>query len=240
MKKIFLFVLASVLFSCSSDDGFVDANGNVAKKYITKTITTGNGNSNISTVTYDENKRVLTASNADEVKYFTYNGDGSLNKISGGGQNLFSSEIMGTIHEAYEIGDILQYDSNGNPTILELYEDDYWTGERYTYTATITYDNKPFAFYYTLDAAGIISVLNNTQLSFSSVPSSPAIIMAKLLLPVNNPIRAVIKDESNIEVSRINVSYTYTADNYPTSSTVVVIGEDGDVEQYNVTYEYLQ
>ncbi|UPQ80040.1 hypothetical protein M0M57_04190 [Flavobacterium azooxidireducens] len=238
MKKLIVFVFASFLISCSSDDGFENANGSVDKKYVTKTTTTGNGDSNVSTVTYDTNKKVLTASDGEQIKYFTYRSDGSLEKISGGGDNLFTSEVISTIYDAYEIGDILQYDSNGNPTVLELYEDDYWSGERYVYTATISYDDKPFTFYHTLDAAGIIDVLNSTQLNFGMAPSSPEIIMAKLLLPVNNPYRAIIKDEDNVEIGRVEVSYNYGTDKYPISSTVV-INDDGYVDQYSVLYEYL-
>jgi hypothetical protein len=237
MKKLFFLLAISFFVSCSSDDGFDDANGNVAKKYITKLTTSGNGETNVSTVTYDNSKKVLTASDGQQIKAFTYNSDGSLNKIAGGGDNLFTSEVMGTIHDAYEIADILQYDANGNPTILELFEDDYFTGERYVYTATLSYDNKPFVFYHTLDAAGIINVLNSTQLNFS-LTANPEIILAKLLLPVNNPIRAIIKDENNIEIGRIDVTYTYDTENYPTASTVTV-QEDGMVDQFTVLYEYL-
>lgn len=238
MKNFFFLVVLGVMVSCSSDDGFDDANGNVAKKYITKITTAGNGDSNVSTVTYNGDKKVLSASDGQQINAFTYNTDGSLNKISGGGDALFTSEIMGTIHQAYEIGDILGYDSKGNPTLLELYEDDYYTGERYTYKATLTYDTNPFAFYYTLDAAGIIDVLNNTQLNFSMIAASPEIILAKLLLPVNNPISVIIRDETNIEVARIDVSYVYNADKYPISSQVTV-QEDGFVDQYSVLYDYL-
>lgn len=238
MKNFFFFLVLGAIVSCSSDDGFNDANGNVAKKYITKLTTSGAGNPNVSTVTYDSNKKVLTASDGQQIQAFTYNSNGSLNRISGGGNALLTSEVMGTIHDAYEIGDILQYDAQGNPTVLELYEDDYFTGERYTYTATLSYDDKPFAFYYTLDAAGIIEVLNNTQLNFSMIAVNPEIILAKLLLPVNNPVRAIIRDENNMEVARIDVNYTYSADNYPISSQITT-QEDGFVDQYTVLYEYL-
>jgi hypothetical protein len=237
MKKL-LFFAAFAALSCNSDDGFDEANGNVAKKYVTKIITTGDGNSNVSTVTYDNNKAVITTSDGQKINYFSYNNDGTLNKISGNGSNLLSSEVINTIHKAYEIGDVLQYDAKGNPSVLELFEDDYETGNKLIYTATLSYDDKPFTFYYTLDAAGIISVLNKTQLNFNFLTASPEIILAKKLLPVNNPYKAIIKDENNVEMARIDVSYNYGADKYPISSTIIT-KEDGIIEQSNVVYEYL-
>ncbi len=236
MKRLFLFLsLGAMMGSCSSDDGFVDTNGNVAKKYITKITTYGNNDTGIGTVNYDSNGRVSTVSDGEQTKYFTYDQNGKLNKISGGGDNILTSEVIGEIHDSYEIGDVLQYDQKGNPIILELYSYDYW-GDRVVSTANLTYDDKPFTFYYTLEAAGIIDVLNNTRLNFSYT-STPEIIMAKLLLPVNNPTGAVIKDENNVEVGSIVVNYSYGEDKYPTSASVIVI-EDGYVDNYSVSYEY--
>lgn len=237
--KLFLFLaLGATMISCSEDDGFEETNGNVSKRYITKITTYGEGEQNISTVSYDNSGKVISASDGESAKYFTYDQNGNLNKISGGGSNLLTDEVLGTIHDAYEIGDVLQNDNNGNPTVIELYEYDYW-GDRITHTAHLTYDDKPFTFYYTLDAAGIIKVLNDTRLNFNHNPAaSPEIIMAKLLLPVNNPTGALIKDENNQEVGSINVNYTYGEDKYPTSASVIVIDEAGYVKNYNVTYEY--
>jgi len=238
MKKILLFVLFASIISCNSDDGFKDANGNAAKRYLTKATTNGTNFSNVSTVTYDANKKVLTASDGETIKSFIYTNNGDLDRIVGGGESLFSSEVLGVIHDAYEIGKVLQYDSKGNPTVLELIDYDDYYGEMNIYTATISYDDKPFMFYYTMEAAGIVKVLKDTRLNFSSVPSSPQIVMAKMLLPVNNPIRAIIRDDNNVEKARVDVTYSYDSTNYPTSSNVVS-NSGNEVNQYTVNYEYL-
>ncbi len=221
--------------SCSSnDDGFDDANGNVAKKYISKIITQGEGDTSVSTIAYNNEGKVLSASTDNDTKYFSYFDDGRLKKISGGGDNILTSEIISEIHAAYEIGNVLAYDSKGNPTVLELYDVDY-NGNQVIHTAQLTYDNKPFTFYHTLDAAGIIAVLYDVRLQFYT----PAeIIMAKKLLPVYNPIKAVIIDNSNHEIGSINVNYNYDNDNYPTSATVISLDDEGFASSYNVTYQY--
>ncbi|WP_026914221.1 hypothetical protein [Christiangramia portivictoriae] len=238
-KQITLLVLAISFFtiSCSSeDDGFEEANENAAKRYVTKIITTGEGESTVSEINYDSQGRVISASSDNETKFFSYNdnGDGSLSKVSGGGDNIMTDEIIGEIQEAYEIGDVLQYDKNGNPSVLELYDEDY-EGNQIISIATITYDDKPFTFYYTLDAAGIIDVLYDVRLQFYAPQE---IVMAKKLLPVNNPVRAIITDESNQEIGSITVDYNYDEFNYPETTTVVAIDDEGYAESYNVIYQY--
>lgn len=229
-----VFALGLFISSCSSDDGFEDANGNAAKKYITKIVTNGEGQITISTVNYDSQGKVTSAASGDDTKFFTYGQDGSLSKISGNGDNIMTSEVIGEIQAAYEIGDVLEFDLKGNPTLLELYEEDY-QGNQTTRTAEIIYDDKPFAFYYTLDAAGIIDILNDVRLQFYAPPE---IMMAKKLLPVNNPIKAIIRDDLNQEVGTISVGFSYDEDNYPITASVVSIDNDGYGESYNLTYEY--
>src|SRR5699024_5099592 len=108
--------------------------------------------------------------------------NGDLKRISGGGDNIVTSEIINEIHKGYEIGDVLQFDAKGNPTVLELYGEDYY-GNREIATAELSYDEKPFTFYYTFDAAGIIDVLYDVRLQFYAPQE---IVLAKKLLPVNN------------------------------------------------------
>ena len=227
--------LGLFIVSCSSnDDGFNDANGNVAKKYITKITTQGEGNTSVSTIAYNNEGKVLSASTDNDTKYFTYFDDGRLKKVSGGGENILTSEVVNEIHAAYEIGNVLAYDSKGNPTVLELYDVDYY-GNQVIHTAQLSYDTKPFSFYHTLDAAGIITVLYDVRLQFYT----PAeIIMAKKLLPVYNPVSAVIKDNSNHEIGSISVNYNYDNDNYPTTATVISINDEGYASSYTVSYQY--
>lgn len=239
MKNLFLLLLILTLStSCSEDNGFDEANGHVSKKYLTKATSTGDNQTCIYSVSYNSSGSVNTISNGTNINYFSYN-NGDLTNISGQGNTLVMSEIFSTIYEAYEVGEVLQYDSKGNPVKLKLYRDLLEYGYPQTYIANLTYDEKPFMLYYTLEAAGIIKVLNNTRLNFSTVPTAPEIIMAKLLLPVNNPIKAVINRENGQEVGKILVSNNYTtnSDDYPSSALVSTI-EDNYVKNYSVIYEY--
>lgn len=240
MKNQFTLLMLAIscfTISCSSeDDGFDDANQGAAKKYVKRIVTTGEGGSNVSEISYDNQGRVTSATSDNEAKYFSYNdeGDGGLKKVSGEGDNIITNEIISEIQDAYEIGEVLQYDKKGNPTILELYDEDY-RGNQIINTATITYDDKPFMFYYTLDAAGIIDVLYDVRLQFYAPQD---IIMAKKLLPVNNPVSAIIKDDSNQEISSISIDYNYDENNYPETTSVISIDDDGYVESYKVVYQY--
>ena len=114
-KQITLLVLAisCLSISCSSDsDGFEDANKDAAKKYVKRIITHGEGETTMSEISYDSKGRVTSATSDNQTKYFSYNDDsnGGLNKVSGEGDNLMTSEIINEIHDAYEIGNVLKYD----------------------------------------------------------------------------------------------------------------------------------
>lgn len=236
MKQLtLLFIFGFFTISCSTDDdGFEDANGDAAKKYVSKIITQDEYETSVSEINYNNEGKVTSVSSNNNTKYFSYNDNGDLNNIAGGGDNVATSEVIGEIQAAYEIGNVLQYDEKGNPTVLELYGQDYY-GNQIIYTAHLTYDENPFTFYYTLDAAGIIDVLYDVRLQFYAPEE---IIMAKKLLPVNNPIKAVITDDYNQEVQTISVVYDYDEDNYPNSASVLSIDDNGYAETYNVTYEY--
>lgn len=233
-KIVLIFTIGLFTISCSSDDGFKDANGNVAKKYITRIITQTGNDITISKVVYNNEDKVISASSGDETRYFSYNDNGRLEKISGGGNNIFTSEVISEIYDAYEIGDVLEFDQKGNPTVLKLYDTDYY-GNQIINMAYLSYDEKPFTFYYTMDAAGIIDVLYDVKLKFIAPPE---VVMAKKLLPVNNPVKAIIKNNSDQEIGSISVNYNYDEDNYPKSASVVSIDNEGYAESYDVTYEY--
>ncbi len=236
VKQILAIVIIGIVsISCSSDDGFSNANGNVAKKYIEKIISRADNRSTVTTINYDSSDKVSSISDGNDSKYFSYGENGKLKKVSGGGESFLTSEIMGEIYDAYEIGNVIQFDTKGNPTVLEVYE--YYHGEKIINTAHISYDDKPFMFYYTMEAAGIIDVLYDVRLKFIAPQQ---IITARQLLPVNNPVKAIIKNSSNLEIGYITVTYSYSQDKYPTSSSVIAIDEYDYVETYNVNYEYRQ
>lgn len=245
MKNKFLTAIAAVALmgfaSCSDDssDSFDDANGGAAKKYI-KTITTTSSESSDDTATltinYDTAGKVTSATDGEETSFFAYD-NGNLQNISGSGDVLNIPDLLSTPQDAYEVGDVIDYDNDGNPTKVRIFERD-WDGSIYVeYTAEITYDNKPNPYYYTLEAAGIIEVLDDLDLNFSMTPTSQELIKAKLLLPVHNPKKMVVKDEDGTVTKTIVTDYVYNSDNYPVSATATETGGDGTyIYVTNYTY----
>jgi YD repeat-containing protein len=246
MKNKFLTAIAAVALmgfaSCSDDssDSFDDANGDVAKKYI-KTITTTSSDSDSDTVTltvnYDSAGKVTSATDGTETSFFAYD-DGNLQNISGSGDVLNIPDLLSTPQDAYEVGDVLDYDADGNPVKVRIFERD-WDGSIYAeYTGEITYDDKPNPYYYTLEAAGIIKVLDDLDLNFSMTPQSQELIKAKLLLPVHNPKKVVIKDVDGSVKKTIVTDYVYNSDEYPVSATATETSEYGTyIYVTNYTYK---
>lgn len=137
----------------------------------------------------------------------------------------------------------MQYDNNGNPIeILVLDEEyDYMTFTYVTteYTAEVIYDNAPNPYFYTLDAGGIIDVLDGVELNFSMNIQVPEIVQARMLLTVNNPKKITYKDSDGTIVYEITADYVYDADNYPTSATVTSESfEDNEITVYSAVYQY--
>lgn len=244
MKHKFMAAFAAValmaLASCSDDSS--DSNNNTgedAKMYI-KTIstTTSEGENSTLTVNYDAAGRVTSATDGEETSFFAYE-DGDLKNVSGSGDVLSVPNLLSTPQDAYEVGDVLDYDSHGNPIKVLIYERD-WDGSIYAqYTGDITYDSYSNPYYYTLEAAGIIKVLDGLDLNFSLTPQSQELIKAKLLLPANNPKKVVIKDEAGATVKTITTDYIYMSDGYPAQATTTETSEYG-TWIYSTTYTYKQ
>ncbi|WP_294824593.1 hypothetical protein [uncultured Flavobacterium sp.] len=243
MKNKFLsaLALAAVLAFTGCSDDSDDSNNpvnNSDKKYITHvTVISAEDDSDEAhlTVNYDGNGRVTSASDGDDTSVFAYQ-DGDLANISGSSDVLTISELFVDPYDGYEVGEVLDYDNDGNPVELRLFERD-WDGMIIAeYTATITYDQKPNPFYATLEAAGIIEVLNGVQLNFSATPQAEELVRAKLLLPVNNPKKVVIKNQAGQVTKQVVADYVYN-DNYPTTATFTETGEDGTY-LYSATFAY--
>lgn len=237
-KILILGSLGLLLVSCNKkDDDFNDANGSVVKKYISQVTVHNqtNGSTNIATVSYDSKGKVTSVSEGSQTKYFSYDDNRNLERVSGNGEKLERGEVVGEIQNAYEIGNVLQFDNKGNPTVLELYDKDYSYGSDTTYIATLTYDDKPFTCYYTLDAAGIIDVLYDVRLQFH-MPEK--IRKARELLPLNNPIKGIVKDKQGNEVLRVTVDYHYDKDNYPDTASMLVVNDEGRAETSTIVYIY--
>ena len=71
-----------------------------------------------------------------------------------------------------------------------------------------------------------------------SIPENNSnIVVAKLLLPVNNPNHFVIKTLSGQVKAEVVATYVYNSDGYPTSATFTSTSE-GDVSVSAATYTY--
>ncbi|MGB2759790.1 MAG: hypothetical protein WBC58_07510 [Maribacter stanieri] len=250
MKRInHLLLLSSIAvinFSCekSTSEEFEDVNGNVETKLITSIDVTSvedPDESNNILFSYNGDLRLTSIYDGTETTNFTYE-DGNLSNVTGNGDNGNVEELYESPYDAFETGQVEEYDENGNPSVLQFieYDYDYMTGEEEVvyYTAEISYDNKPNPFYKTAEAAGMIDVLDQIKLNFAAAPQAEEILRAKALFPNNNPSQIVYKNaEGEIEYT-INLSYTYDGD-YPTAATVSSVSADGgDNVTYLTTFTY--
>ncbi|AUC80677.1 hypothetical protein [Lacinutrix sp. Bg11-31] len=253
MKKAFYFITllctAMLVTNCSEDsatDEFNNTNGNVATKLVQSisvvSAQDAQENKNIA-LSYNTNGSLNTISDGVETSIFVYS-NGDLSNITGNGDNLNIEELYDSPYDAFETGNVLNYDNNGNPKKIEFYEEEYdFNTNSYTteiFTADITYDNTHNPYFYTLQAGGIIEVLDGVQLNFSVNPQVPEIVQARLLLPVNNPSQIVYKNAQGEIIYTITVNYVYDSENYPTSATITAIStEDSQQSTYSTVFEYV-
>lgn len=239
-KRLITMSLLAALFlnSCSdsTSDEFDDANGNASVKYI-KTITSNSSEDGVSlvTVNYDSFGKVVNVTDGTDSSIFIYDNN-NLTTVTGDGDPFQISELYQAPYETYEFGEVLDYDSNGNPTDVKLFQEDEY-GNMEEFAAKITYGTAPNAFFYTMKAAGIIDVLDNVELNLNMQGTPAQIVQARVMLPLNNPTKLVIKDVDGLVVSTTLTSYVYNSFNYPTSATVVTT-EDGSTETVNFTFTY--
>jgi len=241
MKKLASIAVLSVfiLTSCSdsSSDEFEQGNGEVAQKLITRLQVIPSDSSedtNNLIVNYDSSNKVTSITDGFESTQFQYQ-NGGLTSVTGDGDPYAISQLYEAPYKGYEVGKVLRYDAKGNPTNVRLFEEGSAGVEEFT--AEITYDEAPNTFFYTMKAAGIIDVLDNVELNMNMQSVPQEIIRAKLLLPVNNAIKVVVKDLQGRVVSTVVTAYVYDADKYPTSATVTQT-EDGEVYAYTINYTY--
>lgn len=241
MKKrlITMSLLATLFISSCSDsasDEFDNANGNAAVKYI-KTITSNSSENGLSlvTVNYDSFGKVISVTDGTDSSVFIYENN-DLKTVTGDGDPFEISELYQAPYETYEFGDVLAYDSNGNPTDVKLFQEDDF-GNMEAFTAKITYGTAPNAFFYTMKAAGIIDVLDEVELNLNMQGTPAEIVQARVMLPLNNPTKLIIKNSEGSVVSTTLTSYVYNSFNYPTSA-IVVTTEDGSTETVNFTFTY--
>ena len=235
--------------ACSEEtvtDEFEEANGNVERKVI-KTISyvSPEHPEDNTTVyfTYNNDGSMNTVSNGTETSIFIYE-DSALKTITGSDDNLTIEELYQSPYEAFEIGRVVSYDNNGNPEVIEFFEEEWdeGYGDYVTklYTASLGYDDAPNPFYYTMESAGLIDVLDNVQLNFPMTPQSPEIVQARLLFPVNNLSQIIYRNEEGEMVYSINADFDYDEDNYPTTGTITavsVMDSDQGIVSVHFTYD---
>lgn len=242
MKKPLLYLsllAAATLGSCSGDDSPSPITS--VEKFISSVTTlSSDDDSSTTTVSYNAAGQVTGVSDGIESSTFLYSGN-ELVTVDGSEDDPFSiSELYQAPYDGYEVGEVLDYDNNGNPVKLRLFERDPETNDIIEeFEGIITYDNKPNPFWYTLQAAGIIDVLENIELNFSSVPQSEELIMAKQLLFVNNPKKFVLKHLNGNIAAQVDATYSYGSDGYATSGIFESSNEDGESATTTVNYNYL-
>lgn len=258
MKKSYPLALLCILiltFSCSEDsvtDEFDNTNANVKEKLI-KSISIISAQNNLENekieLSYTQNGQLNTITDGTTTNIFVYSNNALVDIAGSGINNLSIEDLYKSPYNAFEKGDVLEYDDNGNPKTIEFYEDwreyNYATGNYIniteTFTANISYDDAPNPYFFTLQAGGIIDVLDGIKLNFSANPQAPEIVQAKLLFPLNNPSQIIYKNEKGETMYTINANYSYDNDNYPTSGTITAVSSGTTTEQstYSVVYEYL-
>ncbi|MDP2526766.1 hypothetical protein [Maribacter dokdonensis] len=248
IKHLLLFSSVAILnFSCddSTSDEFEEVNGKVETKLISSIDVASAENSDDSSsiiFSYNSELQLNSIFDGTETTNFIYE-DGNLANVSGNVDNGNVEELYESPYDAFETGQVEEYDENGNPSVIKFieYDYDYMTGEEEVvyYTAEISYDDKPNPFYKTAEAAGLIDVMDQIRLNFAAAPQAEEIVRAKALFPNNNPSQVLYKNEEGEIEYTINMSYTYDGD-YPTTATVSTVSEHSDEnETYVTTFSYV-
>lgn len=248
--QITLLTVLAVFMSCSEDsatDEFNQANQNASVKLITNlsVVSAQDASENQSvTINYNGNNQVANITDGVETSFLVYDND-NLTNVTGEGETLNVEELYQSPYDAFETGEVLQYDSNMNPVSIRFLEEEFDffnnTMNVVEYYAEIEYDATPNPFFYTLEAAGIIDVLDNVDLNFSMDVQAPEIVQARLLLPTNNIKKITYKDEDLTPIYQIVANYVYDAQNYPSTGTVTSTDlEDDSVSVYTTTFTYME
>ncbi|WP_407264181.1 hypothetical protein [Tenacibaculum maritimum] len=251
VKFALLLGLSSVLtIGCSSSasEDFEEINQGVSKKIIKSISTVSNldflGNNSVVLV-YDADKKLkdINAVRGVESTSLSYSNTGSSIEISGDESEVFNVEkLYKSPYDALERGEVIEYDANKNPYKIAFNEEEYDDSNNEVvikkYVAELTYDDAPNPYFYTLEAAGIIAILDRVELDFTVNPQATEIIKARALFPVNNLSRIVYKNEENEVKHSITIDYEYDKDNYPVKGVATSVGTSGDTDTISVTYEY--
>lgn len=249
-----LLILLSVFIatSCSEEsvsDDFEEVNGDVAVKLMESISVTDNEDSDDNatiSMYYTNDGKLNTISDGSDTTVFVYDNDNKLTRITSDGDNLNMEELYESPYDAFDTGEVVEYDGNNNPKIIEVLveecaDDDYWcdTYEVKIYTAELSYDDAHNPFYHTFNAGGIIDVLDNVELNFGS-SQSPEIVKVKDLFPMNNLSQIIYKNEEGDPVFSININYSYDDENYPVSATITAVDiEESEQSVFSVSFTYI-
>ncbi|WP_298999495.1 hypothetical protein [uncultured Tenacibaculum sp.] len=251
LKYVFAIGLGmTLLTACSSSasDDFEEINEGAKKKRL-KTITATNQENETMTAQFmynSENKLVSLSGTDNEggATLINYKNDGNTIAVSEGGSTSesFSIEkLYESPYEAYETGEVLEYDSNKNPSKVLFRQEVYdWETDTYSienYIAEMFYDENPNMYFSTLEAAGIIDILDGVDINFGINPQAAEIVKARALFPVNNLTKVIYKDADDNIKGTLTIDYTYDEDGYPVKGSGLVVGEDESVKA-EVNYSY--
>ena len=241
----------SILTSCNEEsvsDDFEEVNGDVAVKLMESiSVSDAEDSSDNTTVTmyYTNDGKLNTISDGSETNVFVYDNDNKLTRITSDGDNLNMEELYESPYDAFDTGEVVEYDDNNNPKKIEfLVEeciDDYWCDEYEVkiYTAELSYDDAHNPFYHTFNAGGIIDVLDNVELNFGS-SQSPEIVKVKDLFPMNNLSQIIYKNEEGDPVFSININFSYDDENYPVSANITAVDiEESEQSVSSVSFSYI-
>jgi hypothetical protein len=249
--KVFIlpFLFTGLITSCekTATNEFEEANGQVHNKLIKNisviSVQDEDSNKNYA-LTYNKNNRLTTVSDGTETSVFIYQEE-KLANVAGQQDNLNIEELYESPYDAFETGEVEEYDANGNPHIILFFEEDYdyYSGnsEVREYRAEVSYDDTHNPYFFTLEAAGLIEVLDGVRLNFHMSPQVSDIVKARVLFPVNNPSSITYSNEEGEIIHTINIDYDYDDQNYPVSATATSVSlENQETNVYFSNFTYLE
>lgn len=244
--RIVLCILSFGIMNCSdsASNEFEEVNGNVENRRLQSisVISAENPQDNVYFIfTYDSKDRLTSLTDGQETVVLIYQND-KLSNMADSYGSVSVEELYASPYDAYSTGQVEEYDNNGNPRLLSFLETVYdynlGTEVQEQYTLEISYDDKPNPYYFTLESAGLIDVLDRIQLNFGAPTQSEELIKARLLFPLNNPSQLVYKNENGQIVHTVNVNYNYDGD-YPVSASIVALSPlQGSSGNLSVTFQY--
>ena len=153
-KHIIIFITASVLmFGCSksNEDNFNDVNGEVTAKYLTRADVTSSeipDQVGLLIVNYNGDNKVSSVTDGDIVHFFEYADNNILETINTGlGEILLTENLLLQPYEAFNFGQVIEYDEKGNVSIVEIVMEEDVNKQLLGY---FSYDEEHNPYFYTL------------------------------------------------------------------------------------------